>query len=65
MRNRLGLLGPDVDTGLIADQSMFVDTEDGRAELSAFVDRAFDAVERLGQHASRRARRRSTCSSRR
>ena len=42
MRNRLGLLGPDVDTGLIADQSMFVDTEAGHAELTAFVDRAFE-----------------------
>jgi UvrD-like helicase C-terminal domain/AAA domain/Nuclease-related domain len=42
MRNRLGLLGPDVDSGLIADQSMFVDTEAGRAELKAFVDSAFE-----------------------
>jgi UvrD-like helicase C-terminal domain/AAA domain/Nuclease-related domain len=42
MRNRLGLLGPDVDTGLIADQSMFIDTEAGRNELTAFVDRAFE-----------------------
>ena len=42
MRHRLGLLGPDVDTGLIADQSMFVDTEAGRDELTAFVDRAFE-----------------------
>src|SRR5664280_2970361 len=42
MRHRLGLLGPDVDTGLIADQSMFVDTEAGRSELTAFVDRAFE-----------------------
>ena len=30
MRGRLGLLGPDVDTGLIADQSTFVDTDAGR-----------------------------------
>jgi len=42
MRNRLGLLGPDVDTGLIADQSMFIDTEAGRSELTAVVDRAFE-----------------------
>jgi hypothetical protein len=42
MRSRLGLLGPDVDTGLIADQSMFVDTKAGRNELKAFVDRAFE-----------------------
>ena len=30
MRDRLGLLGPDVDTDLIADQSMFIDNEVGR-----------------------------------
>ena len=42
MRHRLGLLGPDVDSGLIADQSMFVDTEAGRLELTAFVARAFE-----------------------
>jgi hypothetical protein len=42
MRNRLGLLGPDVDIGLIADQSMFVGTEAGRIEPTAFVDRAFE-----------------------
>ena len=43
MRGRLGLLGPDVDAGLIADQSMFVDDEDGRRELAGFIDRAFEA----------------------
>jgi hypothetical protein len=43
MKGRLGLLGPDVDAGLIADQSMFVDTDDGRRELGGFVDRAFEA----------------------
>ena len=42
MRGRLGLLGLDAETELIADQSMFVDSDDGRAELRAFVDRAFD-----------------------
>ena len=42
MRNRLGLLGPDVDTDLIADQSMFIDSEAGRSELTVFVDRAFE-----------------------
>ena len=43
MRGRLGLLGPEVDVGLIADQSMFVDDEGGRRELGGFVDRAFEA----------------------
>ena len=43
MRGRLGLLGPDVDAGLIADQSMFVDDDGGRRELRAFIDRAFEA----------------------
>ena len=43
MRGRLGLLGPDVDAGLIADQSMFVDDEGSRRELAGFVDRAFEA----------------------
>ena len=43
MRGRLGLLGPDVDPELIADQSMFVDTEEGRQELASFVDRAFES----------------------
>ena len=43
MRGRLGLLGPDVDAGLIADQSMFVDDEGGRRELAGFIDRAFEA----------------------
>ncbi len=42
MRGRLGLLGPDVEVDLIADQSTFLDTDDGRRELHAFVDRAFD-----------------------
>jgi hypothetical protein len=42
MRGRLGLLGPDVDAGLIADQSTFVDNDEGRAELGSFVDRAFE-----------------------
>ena len=43
MRGRLGLdvLGPDADPELIADQSMFVDGDEGRRELGAFVDRAF------------------------
>jgi hypothetical protein len=43
MRGRLGLLGPDVDAGLIADQSMFVDDEGGRRELGGFVAQAFEA----------------------
>jgi hypothetical protein len=43
MKGRLGLLGPDVDAGLIADQSMFVDNEEGRRELGGFLDRAFEA----------------------
>jgi hypothetical protein len=43
MRGRLGLLGPDVDARLIADQSMFVDDERSRRELGGFIDRAFDA----------------------
>ncbi|MGH2511542.1 MAG: AAA family ATPase, partial [Candidatus Limnocylindrales bacterium] len=43
MRGRLGLLGPDVDADLIADQSMFVDSEDGRRELRGFIERAFAA----------------------
>ncbi len=41
MRARLGLMGPDVDPDLIADQSDFLDTDDGRRELRAFIDRAF------------------------
>ena len=43
MRGRLGLLGPEVDADLIADQSSFLDTDDGRRELVAFVDRALEA----------------------
>ena len=43
MRGRLGLLGPDVDVDLIADQSTFVDDAGGRAELARFVDRAFES----------------------
>ncbi len=42
MAGRLGLLGPDVDVDLIADQSTFLDTEDGRRELRDFLDRAFE-----------------------
>jgi hypothetical protein len=41
MRGRLGLLGPDVEPALIADQSMFVHGDGGRRELRAFVDGAF------------------------
>jgi hypothetical protein len=41
MRGRLGLLGPEVDPDLIADQSMFMETDASRAELTAFIDRAF------------------------
>ncbi len=52
MRGRLGLLGLDVDTELIADQSMFVDSDAGRAELRRFIDRAFEA---WGQNATERA----------
>jgi len=52
MRGRLGLLGLDADTQLIADQSMFVDSDEGRAELRAFVDGAFAS---WGQAASERA----------
>jgi hypothetical protein len=51
MRGRLGLLGLDADSELIADQSMFVDSDEGRAELSAFLDRAFAA---WGQHPQQR-----------
>ncbi len=43
MKGRLGLLGPDVDVGLIADQSMFIDDEASRRELRGFVDHAFEA----------------------
>jgi hypothetical protein len=44
MRGRLGLdvLGPDADPDLVADQSTFADTADGRLELRGFVDRAFE-----------------------
>ncbi len=42
MRGRLALLGPDVDAELIADQSTFIDSDDGRRELGAFVDHAFE-----------------------
>jgi hypothetical protein len=44
MRGRLGLdaLGPDADPDLVADQSTFADTADGRLELQGFVDRAFE-----------------------
>ena len=52
MRGRLGLLGLDADSELIADQSMFVDSDEGRAELRAFVDGAFAA---WGQHGQERA----------
>lgn len=41
MRGRLGMLGLDTDSDLIADQSMFVDSVEGRRELGDFVDRAF------------------------
>lgn len=43
MRGHLGLdvLGPDADPELIADQSMFIDGDEGRRELGAFIDRAF------------------------
>ena len=41
MRGRLGLLGLDAEQDLIADQSTFIDDADGRAELRAFLDRAF------------------------
>jgi hypothetical protein len=43
MRGRLGLLGPDAEPGLIADQSMFVDNEAGAAELKEFLARAFES----------------------
>jgi AAA domain/Nuclease-related domain/UvrD-like helicase C-terminal domain len=52
MRGRLGLLGLDADSELVADQSMFVDSDEGRAELRAFVDGAFAA---WGQHGQERA----------
>jgi hypothetical protein len=42
MGPRLNLLGLDAETELIADQSMFVDGDEGRAELRGFVDRAFE-----------------------
>ena len=41
MRGRLGLLGPEVEPALIADQSMFLDSDGGREELRAFIDGAF------------------------
>lgn len=40
-RLRLDALGPDADAELIADQSTFADTADGRLELQGFLDRAF------------------------
>jgi hypothetical protein len=52
MRGRLGLLGLDADTELIADQSAFVDSDAGRAELRRFIDRAFEA---WGHNANERA----------
>ena len=52
MRGRLGLLGLDADSELVADQSMFVDSDEGRAELRAFVDAAFAS---WGQHPKERA----------
>jgi hypothetical protein len=52
MRGRLGLLGLDADSELVADQSMFVDSEAGRAELRRFIDSAFDA---WGQNPTERA----------
>ncbi|MEX1171176.1 MAG: nuclease-related domain-containing protein, partial [Chloroflexota bacterium] len=64
MRGRLGLLGPDVDAGLIADQSMFIDDEHGHAELRAFVDGAF-ACGAAERDSSRRVATRSTSSSQR
>ncbi len=42
-RGLLDRLPLDADPWLIADQSMFVDDADGRRELRAFIDRAFDA----------------------
>lgn len=39
---RLGLLGPDVDPELIADQSTCLDTDAGHAEMRTFLDRAFE-----------------------
>lgn len=41
MRGRLGLMGPDVEPALIADQSMFLDDDGGRGELRSFIDGAF------------------------
>jgi hypothetical protein len=41
MRGRLGLMGPDVEPALIADQSMFLDDDGGRRELRSFIDGAF------------------------
>jgi AAA domain-containing protein/UvrD-like helicase family protein/nuclease-like protein len=52
MRGRLGLLGLDADSELVADQSMFVDSEAGRAELRRFIDGAFDS---WGQNPNERA----------
>jgi hypothetical protein len=43
MRGKLGLLGLDADSELIADQSMFVDSDAGRVELRGFIDGAFAA----------------------
>ncbi len=62
MKGKLGLLGPDVDAGLIADQSMFVDTDEGRRELGGFIDRAFAAWSgKPGTSAARARRHRPAC----
>lgn len=56
MRGRLGLLGLDAEHDLIADQSTFADEPDGRAELTAFLDRAFAFWgARVGEQAPGRA----------
>ena len=43
MRGRLGLLGFEFDSGLVADQSTFVATSQGEADLRLFLDHAFEA----------------------
>ncbi len=52
MRRQLGLLGLDADRELIADQPMFQDTDEGRARLGRFIDRA---VASWSQHPAQRA----------
>ncbi len=60
MRGRLGLLGLDADSELVADQSMFVDSDEGRDELRRFLEVPSPRGARA-RASARRDRRRSTC----